>query len=68
MYGQRMETTEELRALCALEPIWWKKDDQYRQQENWRQGEKPEARSERRLAKPGLHESFEFISRRSLRY
>ena len=68
MYGQRMEATEKLCRPGALQSIWWKKDDQDRQHENWHQGEKPEARPERHLAKRCLHEIVEFIGRRSLRY
>ena len=68
MYGQRMEATEKLRRPCALQPVWRKKDDQHRQYENWHQGEEPKARPERHLAKPCLHEMFEFMGRRSLRY
>jgi hypothetical protein len=33
MYGQRMETAEKLRQPCAFQPVWWKKNDQGRQQE-----------------------------------
>jgi hypothetical protein len=68
MYGQHMETTEKLRWLCALQPVWWKKNDQGRQYENWHEDEKPKARPQRHLAKRCLHEIFEFIGCRSLRY
>ena len=55
---KRMEATEKLRRLSALQPIGWKKDDQDRQHKNWHQGEKPKARPERQSCEAMPARSF----------